>query len=345
MLSSLFYSFYCEIIKDVNRNFAEAILFFVVLLLPCLLGGLFSALRSKTRFKKTWFVFWIILTILLAGFEVFLCYVLFKKEVSTFQLTGTIFSCVAFLLTYLGGCVLGHFFNVRKVHHWLAIFPTLALFVFCFYAIVWFSMSYNYGSITDEQISEQKIENAQGVDYEIEASTSDAWGNDYRVLIIRGVGDSVYVQTTYGKCAKVSYEMDSTTKQAFVRIGSVSGDTSQWIPLGVEERNIVAKFKTAIEEYEREYSTGMVLDGYYSSFSLTDFKRGTYRRLGFDNAKYSGVYYAYSLEKMMEKLMSQRDEFVNMLSENAARQCAEEQNKIVDQIRKEQENAQEVSHD
>lgn len=109
------------------------------------------------------------------------------------------------LFTYVVGGVIGYFFNVRRVRHWLLLLVGLlvALSVYAFLDSYPPELS-SFGSIVDEPISEKK----EGFDYEIRIAFSENSDKphsetalfDNRVAQLRVNGDSALVCTSRSSC-------------------------------------------------------------------------------------------------------------------------------------------------
>ena len=109
------------------------------------------------------------------------------------------------LFTYVVGGVIGYFFNVRRVRHWLFLLVGLlvALSVYAFLDSYPPELS-SFGSIVDEPISEKK----EGFDYEIRIAFSENSDKphsetalfDNRVAQLRVNGDSALVCTSRSSC-------------------------------------------------------------------------------------------------------------------------------------------------
>ena len=168
-----------------------------------ILGMVLFALYKHTSKKKLWLVLGCIplVVIVVRTLQWVICKNLYEMAIVGIYVTAF----------YGIGCLIGNFFNPRKIWHWL-LGPVALLLVFLVPNIVsYFSKDYwhPFGTIVDEPLALDSaggsINNLAGglaarFDYELNISFSDAFIFDKRMATIRVKADSALVCTSKKVC-------------------------------------------------------------------------------------------------------------------------------------------------
>jgi hypothetical protein len=184
------------------------------------------------------------------------------------------------------GCLIGNFFNPRKIYHWL-LGPVALLLVFLVPNIVsYFSKDYlhPFGTIVDEPLAldsaGRSTNNLAGgssprFDYELKISFSDAFVFDIRMATIRVKGDSALICTS----KKVCGVLDSVETCEWKTSESAQSMAAE--PKSVSK---IHELKKLVESYKEEMISYDVFDGYSFEVTLFDYRRGVKRYLDLGNA-------------------------------------------------------------
>ena len=186
---------------------------------------------------------------------------------------------------YAVGCLIGNFFNPRKIYHWL-LGPVALLLVFLVPNIVsYFSRDYlhPFGTIVDEPLAldsaDSSTNNLAGgsslrFDYELKISFSDAFVFDKRIATIRVKGDSALICTS----KKVCGVLDSV--EACEWKTSESAQSMAAEPKSVSK---IHELKKLVESYKEEMISYDVFDGNIFEVTLLDYRRRVKRYLDISN--------------------------------------------------------------
>ena len=260
-----------EIYNELDRNLIESI--------PIVIWGMIVfAFYKHTSKKKLWLVLGSIplVVIVVRTLQWVIC-----KDSYEMAKVG------AFITFFYGvGCLIGNFFNPRKIWHWL-LGPVALLLVFLVPNIVsYFSRDYwhPFGSIVDEPLA---LDSAGGstnnlagglaalFDYELKISFSDAFIFDKRMATIRVKGDSALVCTS----KKVCGVLDSIETCEWKTSESAQPRATETKPISK-----IHELKNIVESYQEEKIPYDVFDGYIFDVTLLDYRRGTKRYLDLSNA-------------------------------------------------------------
>ena len=185
-----------EFYNHLDRNLIESI--------PIVILGIFLiALYKHTSKKKLWLVLGCIplVIIVVRSLQWIIAYDSYEMAIVGIYVTAF----------YGVGCLIGNFFNPRKIYHWV-VGPVALLLVFLVPNIVsYFSKDYlhPFGTIVDEPLAldsaDSSTNNLAGgsslrFDYELKISFSDAFVFDIRMATIRVKGDSALICTSKKVC-------------------------------------------------------------------------------------------------------------------------------------------------
>lgn len=329
-------NFFLTIFSDLDNFLFFLIMSLIFNMLPYMLGFLFSFFYKNFRFKKVWLVLWFVpLCIIIAEICIIIATVLRKSVFAVSYVSyGLIISLFLTLLFYFIFSLLGRVFKVKNICHWLILLLILILSFFNFTFMDWSISLHSFGKIEDKPLQSTELESAYNMDYEIKMSHSDAWGFDERMIIIRERNDSIFYLTVYSMCRELIIQEDSIEGNVIIQNRKTEGDSSAWTLLDSEKSTIVKNLKKAIENYEQEYTSEMIFDGYMVSISLKDYKQKKKRVLNFDNTDISYVHKAMAIEKMMDSLQPPREAFTSFSYDEVASKCAEKQNDIMRAVKK-----------
>lgn len=265
-----------EFYNELDRNLIESIPIVI-------LGMVLFALYKHTSKKKLWLVIGCIPLVVIVArtLQWVIC-----KDSCEMAIVGI------YVIAFYGiGCLIGNFFNPRKIWHWL-LGPVALLLVFLVPNIVsYFSRDYwhPFGSIVDEPLALDSADIPVSIfadgssmtsarfDYELNISFSDAFVFDKRMATIRVKGDSALVCTS----KKVCGVLDS--------VETCEWKTSESAQSMANESKSISKIhelKKLVESYEEEMIPYDVLDGYIFEVTLLDYRRGVKRYLELSNAMF-----------------------------------------------------------
>ena len=230
---------------------------------------------------------------------------------------------ILIFIPYFVGVALGSLFSASKNLHWILV-PILTLLTYStvIFWKVYPPVFYPFAEIIDEPLQDVELDVVQNADYEIEMVLEDAWGDDSHIITIRERNDSVFYRAAYRMCGPES-----------------NVDSTQWLPLNTEKASTAVKsLKNAIENYEQEYHSDHVNDGYSVRVSLKDYKRKTSRRLGLNNASILGMQGAMAIENMMFDLMPPRETFTTLSYDEVSKKCSEPRNAFADSVMLDRQN-------
>ena len=242
-----------------------------------ILGMVLFALYKHTSKKKLWLVLGCIplVVIVVRTLQWIICKNLYEMAIVGIYVTAF----------YGIGCLIGNFFNPRKIWHWL-LGPVALLLVFLVPNIVsYFSKDYwhPFGTIVDEPLALDSaggsINNLAGglaarFDYELNISFSDAFIFDKRMATIRVKADSALVCTS----KKVCGVLDSVETCEWKTSESVQSMAAE--PKSVSK---IHELKKLVESYKEEMISYDVFDGNIFEVTLLDYRRGVKRYLDISN--------------------------------------------------------------
>ena len=242
-----------------------------------ILGMVLFALYKHTSKKKLWLVLGCIplVVIVARSLQWIIAYDSYDMAIVGIYVTAF----------YGVGCLIGNFFNPRKIYHWL-LGPVALLLVFLVPNIVsYFSKDYlhPFGTIVDEPLSLDSADcstnNLAGgssprFDYELKISFSDAFVFDKRMATIRVKDDSALVCTS----KKVCGVLDSVETCEWKTSESAQSMTAE--PKSVSK---IHELKKLVESYKEEMISYDVFDGNIFEVTLLDYRRGVKRYLDISN--------------------------------------------------------------
>ena len=242
-----------------------------------ILGMVLFALYKHTSKKKLWLVLGCIplVVIVVRTLQWVICKNLYEMAIVGIYVTAF----------YGIGCLIGNFFNPRKIWHWL-LGPVALLLVFLVPNIVsYFSKDYlhPFGTIVDEPLAldsaDSSTNNLAGgssprFDYELKISFSDAFVFDIRMATIRVKGDSALICTS----KKVCGALDSVETCEWKTSESVQSMAAE--PKSVSK---IHELKKLVESYKEEMISYDVFDGNIFEVTLLDYRRGVKRYLDISN--------------------------------------------------------------
>ena len=242
-----------------------------------ILGMVLFALYKHTSKKKLWLVLGCIplVVIVVRTLQWVICKNLYEMAIVGIYVTAF----------YGIGCLIGNFFNPRKIWHWV-VGPVALLLVFLIPNIVsYFSKDYlhPFGTIVDEPLAldsaDSSTNNLAGgssprFDYELKISFSDAFVFDIRMATIRVKGDSALICTS----KKVCGVLDSVETCEWKTSESVQSMAAE--PKSVSK---IHELKKLVESYKEEMISYDVFDGNIFEVTLLDYRRGVKRYLDISN--------------------------------------------------------------
>jgi hypothetical protein len=242
-----------------------------------ILGMVLFALYKHTSKKKLWLVLGCIplVVIVARSLQWIIAYDSYEMAIVGIYVTAF----------YGVGCLIGNFFNPRKIWHWV-VGPVALLLVFLVPNIVsYFSKDYlhPFGTIVDEPLAldpaDSSTNNLAGgssprFDYELKISFSDAFVFDKRIATIRVKGDSALICTS----KKVCGVLDSA--EACEWKTSESAQSMAAEPKSVSK---IHELKKLVESYKEEMISYDVFDGNIFEVTLLDYRRGVKRYLDISN--------------------------------------------------------------
>lgn len=242
-----------------------------------ILGMVLFTLYKHTSKKKLWLVLGCIplVVIVVRTLQWVICKNLYEMAIVGIYVTAF----------YGIGCLIGNFFNPRKIYHWL-LGPVALLLVFLIPNIVsYFSKDYlhPFGTIVDEPLAldsaDSSTNNLAGgssprFDYELKISFSDAFVFDIRMATIRVKGDSALICTS----KKVCGVLDSVETCEWKTSESVQSMAAE--PKSVSK---IHELKKLVESYKEEMISYDVFDGNIFEVTLLDYRRGVKRYLDISN--------------------------------------------------------------
>ena len=259
-----------EFYNHLDRNLIESI--------PIVILGIFLfALYKHTSKKKLWLVLGCIplVVIVARSLQWIIAYDSYDMAIVGIYVTAF----------YAVGCLIGNFFNPRKIYHWV-VGPVALLLVFLVPNIVsYFSKDYlhPFGTIVDEPLAldsaDSSTNNLAGgsslrFDYELKISFSDAFVFDKRIATIRVKGDSALICTSKEVCGV----LDSV--EACEWKTSESAQSMAAEPKSVSK---IHELKKLVESYKEEMISYDVFDGNIFEVTLLDYRRGVKRYLDISN--------------------------------------------------------------
>jgi len=264
-------NFFSTFYNSLNRNLIESIPIVI-------LGMVLFALYKHTSKKKLWLVLGCIplVIIVVRSLQWIIAYDSYDMAIVGIYVTAF----------YGVGCLIGNFFNPRKIYHWL-LGPVALLLVFLVPNIVsYFSKDYlhPFGTIVDEPLAldsaGRSTNNLAGgssprFDYELKISFSDAFVFDIRMATIRVKGDSALICTS----KKVCGVLDSVETCEWKTSESAQSMAAE--PKSVSK---IHELKKLVESYKEEMISYDVFDGYSFEVTLFDYRRGVKRYLDLGNA-------------------------------------------------------------
>ncbi len=259
-----------EFYNELDRNLIESIPIVI-------LGMVLFALYKHTSKKKLWLVLGCIplVIIVVRSLQWIIAYDSYEMAIVGIYVTAF----------YGVGCLIGNFFNPRKIWHWV-VGPVALLLVFLIPNIVsYFSKDYlhPFGTIVDEPLA---LDSAGGstnnlagglaarFDYELNISFSDAFVFDKRMATIRVKGDSALICTS----KKVCGVLDSVETCEWKTSESVQSMAAE--PKSVSK---IHELKKLVESYKEEMISYDVFDGNIFEVTLLDYRRGVKRYLDISN--------------------------------------------------------------
>ena len=263
--------FFSTFYNSLNHNLIESIPIVI-------LGMVLFALYKHTSKKKLWLVLGCIplVIIVVRSLQWIIAYDSYDMAIVGIYVTAF----------YGVGCLIGNFFNPRKIYHWL-LGPVALLLVFLVPNIVsYFSKDYlhPFGTIVDEPLAldsaGRSTNNLAGgssprFDYELKISFSDAFVFDKRIATIRVKGDSALICTS----KKVCGVLDSVETCEWKTSESAQSMAAE--PKSVSK---IHELKKLVESYKEEMISYDVFDGYSFEVTLFDYRRGVKRYLDLGNA-------------------------------------------------------------
>ena len=263
--------FFSTFYNSLNHNLIESIPIVI-------LGMVLFALYKHTSKKKLWLVLGCIplVIIVVRSLQWIIAYDSYDMAIVGIYVTAF----------YGVGCLIGNFFNPRKIYHWL-LGPVALLLVFLVPNIVsYFSKDYlhPFGTIVDEPLAfdsaGRSTNNLAGgssprFDYELKISFSDAFVFDIRMATIRVKGDSALICTS----KKVCGVLDSVETCEWKTSESAQSMAAE--PKSVSK---IHELKKLVESYKEEMISYDVFDGYSFEVTLFDYRRGVKRYLDLGNA-------------------------------------------------------------
>ena len=242
-----------------------------------ILGMVLFALYKHTSKKKLWLVLGCIplVVIVARSLQWIIAYDSYDMAIVGIYVTAF----------YAVGCLIGNFFNPRKIWHWL-LGPVALLLVFLVPNIVsYFSKDYlhPFGTIVDEPLAldsaDSSTNNLAGgsslrFDYELKISFSDAFVFDKRIATIRVKGDSALICTS----KKVCGVLDSVETCEWKTSESAQSMAAE--PKSVSK---IHELKKLVESYKEEMISYDVFDGNIFEVTLLDYRRGVKRYLDISN--------------------------------------------------------------
>ena len=262
--------FFSTFYNSLDRNLIESIPIVI-------LGMVLFALYKHTSKKKLWFVLGCIplVIIVVRSLQWIIAYDSYDMAIVGIYVTAF----------YAVGCLIGNFFNPRKIYHWL-LGPVALLLVFLVPNIVsYFSKDYlhPFGTIVDEPLAldsaDSSTNNLAGgssprFDYELKISFSDAFVFDKRIATIRVKGDSALICTS----KKVCGVLDSVEVCEWKTSESAQSMAAE--PKSVSK---IHELKKLVESYKEEMISYDVFDGNIFEVTLLDYRRGVKRYLDISN--------------------------------------------------------------
>ena len=254
--------FFSTFYNSLDRSLIESIPIVI-------LGMVLFALYKHTSKKKLWLVLGCIplVIIVVRSLQWIIAYDSYDMAIVGIYVTAF----------YAVGCLIGNFFNPRKIYNWL-LGPVALLLVFLVPNIVsYFSKDYlhPFGTIVDEP---SVLDSADGssprLDYELKISFSDAFVFDKRIATIRVKGDSALICTS----KKVCGVLDSV--EACEWKTSESAQSMAAEPKSVSK---IHELKKLVESYKEEMISYDVFDGNIFEVTLLDYRRGVKRYLDISN--------------------------------------------------------------
>ena len=263
-------NFFSTFYNSLNHNLIESIPIVI-------LGMVLFALYKHTSKKKLWLVLGCIplVIIVVRSLQWIIAYDSYDMAIVGIYVTAF----------YGVGCLIGNFFNPRKIYHWL-LGPVALLLVFLVPNIVsYFSKDYlhPFGTIVDEPLAfdsaGRSTNNLAGgssprFDYELKISFSDAFVFDIRMATIRVKGDSALICTS----KKVCGVLDSVETCEWKTSESAQSMAAE--PKSVSK---IHELKKLVESYKEEMISYDVFDGYIFEVTLLDYRRGVKRYLDISN--------------------------------------------------------------
>ena len=254
--------FFSTFYNSLDRSLIESIPIVI-------LGMVLFALYKHTSKKKLWLVLGCIplVVIVARSLQWIIAYDSYDMAIVGIYVTAF----------YAIGCLIGNFFNPRKIWHWV-VGPVALLLVFLVPNIVsYFSKDLHpFGTIVDEPLV---LDSADGssprFDYELKISFSDAFIFDIRMATIRVKGDSALVCTS----KKVCGVLDSVETCEWKTSESAQSMAAE--PKSVSK---IHELKKLVESYKEEMISYDVFDGYSFEVTLFDYRRGVKRYLDLGNA-------------------------------------------------------------
>lgn len=259
-----------EFYNHLDRNLIESIPIVI-------LGMVLFALYKHTSKKKLWLVLGCIplVIIVVRSLQWIIAYDSYDMAIVGIYVTAF----------YGVGCLIGNFFNPRKIWHWV-VGPVALLLVFLIPNIVsYFSKDYlhPFGTIVDEPLAldsaDSSTNNLAGgsslrFDYELKISFSDAFVFDIRMATIRVKGDSALICTS----KKVCGVLDSVETCEWKTSESAQSMAAE--PKSVSK---IHELKKLVESYKEEMISYDVFDGNIFEVTLLDYRRGVKRYLDISN--------------------------------------------------------------
>ena len=242
-----------------------------------ILGMVLFALYKHTSKKKLWLVLGCIplVIIVVRSLQWIIAYDSYDMAIVGIYVTAF----------YGVGCLIGNFFNPRKIYHWL-LGPVALLLVFLVPNIVsYFSKDYlhPFGTIVDEPLAfdsaGRSTNNLAGgssprFDYELKISFSDAFVFDIRMATIRVKGDSALICTS----KKVCGVLDSVETCEWK-----TSESAQSMAAEPKSISKIHELKKLVESYKEEMISYDVFDGNIFEVTLLDYRRGVKRYLDISN--------------------------------------------------------------
>ncbi len=259
-----------EFYNELDRNLIESIPIVI-------LGMVLFALYKHTSKKKLWLVLGCIplVIIVVRSLQWIIAYDSYEMAIVGIYVTAF----------YGVGCLIGNFFNPRKIWHWVVGSVALLLVFLIPNIVSYFSKDYlhPFGTIVDEPLA---LDSAGGstnnlagglaarFDYELNISFSDAFVFDKRMATIRVKGDSALICTS----KKVCGVLDSVETCEWKTSESVQSMAAE--PKSVSK---IHELKKLVESYKEEMISYDVFDGNIFEVTLLDYRRGVKRYLDISN--------------------------------------------------------------